>query len=58
MSKIVNISSTIPLSDVGPKLNAHIEGMNTQGWELFSVIQQLVGIKEVFVMFWRKTVET
>ena len=58
MAKIVNTSSSLALTDVHTKLNPHIGTMNEQGWELFAVMQQLVGIKETLVMFWRKTVES
>ena len=56
--RVLNSSSTIPLTDVKTKLNAHIDLMNGQGWELLSVVQQTVGIYEFLVMFWKKIVES
>ncbi len=56
MSKVVNTSTTIQLVDVSTKLNAHIEHMNVQGWELMSVCIEAVGIQELFILFWRKIV--
>lgn len=53
--KVLNISSTIPLTDVQIKLNPHIDKMNMEGWELMSVAVEAIGIQELFIMFWRKT---
>jgi hypothetical protein len=47
----------IPLTQVQIKLKQHIESMNTDRWELMSVAPINVGIEEVFVLFWRKTIE-
>lgn len=57
MPKIVNHSTTLPLSHVQTKLNTHIEKMNAEGWELMSVAVEAIGIEEVFIMFWRKELE-
>jgi hypothetical protein len=52
----VNTSSVITLTDIHQKLNPHIDAMNAKGWELMSVAQQEVGIQEVLILFWKKTV--
>ena len=55
--KTVNRATILTLTDVHTKLNPHIEKMNTEGWELLSVAQQEVGIQEVLIMFWKKTIQ-
>lgn len=54
--QVINKSTTITLVDVLSKLNTHIQQQNAEGWELFSVVQQAIGIQEYMILFWRKTV--
>ena len=57
MSKVLNKATTMPLTQVQIKLDQHLQAMNADGWELMSIAPINVGIEEVFVMFWRKTIE-
>lgn len=54
--KVLNKSTTIPLTQVQIKLDVHIEKMNADGWQLMTVAAVNVGIEEVLVLFWRKEV--
>jgi hypothetical protein len=56
MPKTINKATTIPLTQVQIKLNAHVESMNTDGWELMSAAPISIGIEEVFILFWKKTI--
>ena len=53
--KTVNRSTSMPIADLG-RINPHIEQMNTEGWEILSVIQQDIGIHEYIVFFWKKVI--
>lgn len=55
-SKVLNKSTTLPLSHVQTKLNTHLETHNAQGWELMSIAIEAIGIEELIIMFWRKPV--
>lgn len=59
MEKVINTSSIVPLVDViqHDKLNRHMQMKNAEGWELMSVQQELTGIQELLILFWKKTVE-
>lgn len=54
MAKVRNSVTTIPLTHAETKLEFHLQKMNNEGWELMSVAVENVGLKEVFLMFWRK----
>lgn len=56
MERYVNKATHINLVDIELKLNTHIQLQNNEGWELFSVVQQMVGINESLVMFWKKPI--
>jgi hypothetical protein len=55
--RVANRATVLTLVDVQNKLNPHIEKMNSEGWELLSVTQQEVGIQEVLILFWKKSVD-
>jgi hypothetical protein len=47
----------LPIAHVKEKLNEHIEKQNVEGWELMTAAIENIGIEEVFILFWRKTVD-
>ena len=56
MPKILNHSTTIPLTQVKEKLNPHLEIMNSKSWELMSAAIEAIGIEEYIILFWKKTI--
>jgi hypothetical protein len=57
MTRIINKATHLPLTQLEIKLNQHIEKMNADGWELMSAAIEAVGIEELFILFWKRTVE-
>lgn len=57
MPKVINKATHLPLTQLEIKLNQHIERMNADGWELMSAAIEAVGIEELFILFWKKTID-
>lgn len=52
--RYLNTCTTLPIAHATTKLQAHIEKMNNDGWEILSVSIDNIGIEELFVIFWKK----
>ena len=55
MSKVINQITKLQLVHL-ERLNQHIQAENNNGWELFNIAQQSIGINEFMLLLWRKTV--